>query len=90
MAGESFRDALANWIGKEVTVVNPESFKSTALGKGLTFQSYKATLKTVGDDFVMLTFASVKASNDSNVEQIVPIGMIKRISVWGEERLVHL
>ena len=90
MAGESFRDALANWIGIEVTVVNPESFKSTALGKGLTFQSYKATLKTVGDDFVMLTFASVKGANETNVEQIIPTGMIKRISVWGEEKLIHL
>ena len=42
------------------------------------------------DDFVKLTFAARKGDAETNVEQIIPLERIKRISVWGEEKLIHL
>jgi len=89
MAG-TFLSLIGEWVGAEVTVVNPESYKSTALGKGLTFQTYQAKLEAMGDDFVRLTFSARKADSESSVEQIVPISSIKRLSVWGGEKLIHL
>lgn len=86
----NFRTLLAGWEGQEVTVVNPESFKSTQLGKGLGFQSYPAKLDAVGDDFIKLAFSSVKGESQTAVEQIVPLSAVKRISMWGDERIVHL
>jgi hypothetical protein len=88
MAG--FKDLLAAWIGQEVTVINPESFKLTQLGKGLGFQTYPAKVDEVGDDFVKLAFSSVKGESQTAVEQIVPMGHIKRLSLWGDERYLHL
>lgn len=89
MAG-NFVGLLGSWVGTEVTVVNPESYKSTTLGKGLTFQTYSAKVDEVGEDFVRLSYEAVKGEAKSAVEQIVPISRIKRISVWGDEKLIHL
>ena len=90
MAGETFRDVLESWLGQEVTIVNPESFKSTALGKGLTFQSYKVTLTELGEDVLKMQFSSIKGESKTAVEQIVPIRSVKRLSLWGDEKLLHL
>ncbi len=90
MSHHDFKSILQSWVGGAVTVINPESFKSTALGHGLGFQSYSAQLVSVGDDFIKLTFDAVKKDAPSEVEQIVPISLIKRITIWGGERLIHL
>ncbi len=89
MAG-TFVAVLAEWVGADVTVVNPESYKSTALGKGLTFQTYQANLAEMGEDFIRLTFAARKADAESTVEQLIPTNHIKRLSLWGGEKLIHL
>jgi len=89
MAG-TFAAVLAEWVGADVTVVNPESYKSTALGKGLTFQTYQAKLDEMGEDFIRLTFAARKADAESTVEQLIPTYRIKRLSLWGGEKLIHL
>lgn len=86
----SFMAMLGEWVGGDVTVVNPESYKSTALGKGLSFQTYSAKLEQVGDDWVKFTFVARKGDAETNVEQLVPVGRIKRVSIWGDERIVHL
>jgi len=90
VSGENFKACLGEWVGGEVTVVNPESYKSTALGKGLTFQSYRAKLDSVGDDFIKLSFSSVKGDSQTAVEQLIPVYHVKRVSSWGDERIVHL
>ncbi|MFQ5512210.1 MAG: hypothetical protein ACE5EO_10205 [Candidatus Krumholzibacteriia bacterium] len=90
MAGENFRALIEEWVGSNVTVVNPESYKLTALGKGLTFQTYVAKLDRVGADYVTLSFSSVKQESRTSVEQVIPLEMIKRISTWGDEKLIHL
>jgi hypothetical protein len=86
----NFKGLLEGWIGSQVTVINPESFKSTALGQGLSFQSYKAKVIEIGDDYMKLSFTAVKKDTQNEVEQIIPIYLIKRISTWGEEKLIHL
>jgi hypothetical protein len=90
MSGETFRGILESWADSQVTVVNPESFKSTALGQGLSFQSYAAQLVKIGEDFITLSFSAVKKDAQTEVEQIIPIAQIKRASVWGGEKLIHL
>ena len=81
---------LGEWVGSEVTIINPESYKSTALGKGLTFQSYKAKFEELGDDFVRISFAAKKGDSHTQVEQLIPYDQIKRVSRWGDEKLIHL
>ena len=86
----AFYDHLKDWVNQEVTVVNPESYKSTALGEGLTFQTFGAKLAEVGDDYIVVAFQAKKMEEVLNVEQIIPIHKIKRVSLWGQEKLIHI
>ncbi len=88
--GANLIGLLQSWVGSEVTVVTPESYKSTQLGKGLTFQTYQAKLDQIGDDFLKLTFTAKKQETTTDVEQIIPLNRVKRISSWGDEKLIHL
>jgi len=90
MAGQDFRSILQSWVGNQVTVINPESFKATALGQGLGFQSYTAKIESIGDDYIKLAYSAIKKDSQTDVEQIIPIALIKRITIWGGERLLHL
>ena len=90
MSGHDFKSILKSWEGSEISVINPESFKSTPLGLGLGFQSYTATLATVGEDYIRLLYTAIKKDVQTDVEQVVPIALVKRISVWGGEKLIHL
>lgn len=90
MAGKDFKGILQSWVGGQVTVINPESFKATALGQGLGFQSYTAQIVEIGEDYIKLAYSAIKKDSQTEVEQIVPISLIKRITIWGGERLVHL
>ena len=90
MAGHDFRSILQSWVGSQVTVINPESFKATALGQGLGFQSYTAQIVELGEDYVKLAYSAIKKDSQTDVEQIVPISLVKRITIWGGERLLHL
>jgi hypothetical protein len=90
MSHHDFKSILQSWVGGQVTVINPESFKSTALGQGLGFQSYAAKFAAMGDDFVKLTYSAVKKDSQTEVEQIIPISLIKRVTIWGDEKLIHL
>ena len=89
MAG-NFLGLLAEWVGGQVTVVNPESYKASALGKGLTFQTYSAKFDKLGEDYIQLSFTAAKSGEQTTVEQLIPTERIKRISIWGEEKLIHL
>lgn len=90
MTHHDFKSVLQSWVGSQVTVINPESYKSTALGQNVGFQSYTAQLASIGDDYVKLTYSAVKKDSQTEVEQIIPISLIKRVTLWGDEKLVHL
>ncbi|NIM20376.1 MAG: hypothetical protein GTO51_09115 [Candidatus Latescibacteria bacterium] len=86
----SFQNVLKAWEGSQVTVVNPESYRSTALKESLGFQAYGAKISEVGEDYVMLVYSAQKKGQEENVEQWIPIDMIKRITIQGGERFIHL
>jgi hypothetical protein len=86
----NFHSVLQSWQGQQVTVINPESFRSTALKESLGFQAYGATISEVGDDFIKLSYTAQKKGQDENVEQWIPLGMIKRITIQGNERFLHI
>jgi hypothetical protein len=86
----SFYSVLQGWQGQQVTVINPESFRSTALKESLGFQAYSATIGEIADDFIKLTYTAQKKGQDENVEQWIPLGMIKRITIQGTEKFLHI
>ena len=86
----TFAEQIRQWANEEVTVVNPESYKSTALGEGLTFQTFGAKISEVGDDYIRVAFQAKKMEEVLNVEQLIPMEKIKRVSLWGDQKLIHI
>lgn len=86
----NFYSVLQTWQGQQVTVINPESFRSTALKESLGFQAYTATIAEVGDDFIKLAYTAQKKGQDENVEQWIPLNMLKRITIQGTEKFLHI
>jgi hypothetical protein len=86
----NLHDVLREWIDRRVTVVNPQSFAETVVRDVIRMETYQAVVSEVGDDFVRLNFAAAKRNVESEVDQVIPFHEVKRISVWGEERLLHL
>lgn len=87
---EDFVALLQSWKGSEVTVINPESYTSTALREGLGFESYKATLAEVSAGHVMLSYTAQRKGKGADVQQWIPVEMIKRITLMGDEKYLHL
>ncbi len=90
MSEETFRSMLESWVGTEITVINPESYRTTALKESLGFQSYQAKIMEVGKDFVKITFTAKKKEQDQEIEQWIRFDMIKRAYIWGGERFLHV
>lgn len=90
MAGKTFQSILESWIGQQVTVINPQSYRKTPLSDGVALETYTATITTVEDDYVSLTFEARKRNQMEQVEQVVPFAEIKRISTWGGEKFIQL
>jgi hypothetical protein len=81
---------LKDWLNQEVTVVNPQSFAETMVRDVVRMETYKATIQEIGDDFLRLTYTAQKRNVDTPVDQVIPIHEVKRVSVWGDEKLLHL
>jgi hypothetical protein len=90
MAGKTFRGVLESWVGEQVTVINPKSYRKTPLSDGVALETYQATVSSVEDDYVELTFEARKQSDTQQVLQIVPLTEIRRISTWGGEKFLQL
>lgn len=87
---EDFIALLQSWKGSAVTVINPESYTSTALREGLGFESYSATLAEVSPGHIMLSYTAQRKGKSAEVQQWVPNDMIKRITMMGDEKFIHL
>jgi hypothetical protein len=85
-----FQNVLSEWKGSQVTVVNPESYRSSAIKESLGFQAYGAKIDEVGEDFVKLVYTAQKKGQEENVQQWIPLEMIKRITIQGDEKFLHL
>ena len=90
MAGKSFKAILESWVGQQVTVINPQSYRKTPLSDGVALETYTATITTVEDDYVSLSFEARKRNQMEKVEQVVPFSEVKRVSTWGGERFLQL
>jgi hypothetical protein len=86
----NFHSVLQSWQGQTVTIINPESFRSTALKESLGFQAYGATVGEVGDDYVKLSYTAQKKGQDENVDQWIPLHRIKRVTIQGTDKFIHL
>lgn len=84
------RSVLNEWVNSEVTVVNPQSYIETVLKDSLTMETYKATITEVGEDYVRLNYHASRKKEDLPVNQVIPLHEVKRISLWGDERFLHL
>jgi hypothetical protein len=89
----SFREVLEGFIGKVITVVNPESYEAATVGHTLTTGFYRAKVLHIGSDYITLAteFVHKASSKDKEpVRQYMPLSAIKRISLMRTERLIHL
>ena len=90
-----YQEAISKSLeGRIVTVVNPESYRTTPTGSyKLDVQFYKAKVKAVCTDFLVLIceFAlDAKGQKKEPVQQYIPFNRIKRVSIMPKEILVHL
>jgi hypothetical protein len=90
MAGERFHEVVKDWEGETVVIINPESFSVSKLGVKTSLEHYEATLVKVTPEYLQFGFKYQKEGQDQSVEQYVPIGWIKRASVWGGQRYIQL
>lgn len=89
----SFNDILTGFLGKVVTIVNPESYEAATVGHTLTTGFYRAKVLHVGTDYITLATEFVHKTTTKEkepVRQYLPISVIKRISLMRTERLIHL
>jgi hypothetical protein len=86
----SLREILATWVDKDITIVNPHSFSESVMRDTVQLETYLVTITEVGDDYVRLGYDAPKRKTLEHVDQIVPLREIKRVTQWGEERILHL
>jgi hypothetical protein len=81
---------LNEWLNQDITVVNPQSFAETIVKDTIRMETYLAKIVEIGEDCIRLSFTAPKRTVDMPVNQVIPFHEIKRISEWGDERLLHL
>ena len=89
----TFVDVLRTFLGKVVTIVNPESYEDAPLGHNIRKGWYPARAVGMGRDYLILVTEykhGGKIAGAEPVKQYIPIHRIKRISVMREELLIHL
>ena len=90
---EDFRGVLKALVGKNVTVVNPESYESAPMGFQLKEGFYTGKIGKIGSDFILfhtIIAASKKEGGKVPVKQYIPIHRIKRISLMKDTFILHL
>jgi len=89
----TFHDVLRGFLGKLVTIVNPESYEDAPLGHNIRKGWYPARAVGLGKDYLVLVTEYKHAGNVSQVEpvkQYIPVQKIKRVSMMRNELLIHL
>ncbi len=89
----TFVDVLKSFIGKVITVVNPESYEDAPLGHDIRKGWYPAKPVGMGVDYLIVVteykHAGKKATKEP-VKQFIPLARIKRISQMKSELLIHI
>ena len=86
----NFKTILGSWKGESVTIINPQSFRRGAITDAIDLETFAATIKGVGDDFIEVSFDAKKKGQDENCTQFIPFTQIRRVSVWGSEKLISI
>ena len=90
----SYHDVLKTLVGKQVTVVNPESFEAAPMvGFHLKEGFYKGKISAIGSDYVVfqtIVTLSKKEGGEQPVQQFLQIGRVKRLSVMKTGIFLHI
>ncbi len=86
----TMRDVFTELVDKTLKVVNPQSYVESIMKEDLRMESYDAKVIEVGDDFIRLYFQASKKKELTEVDQVIPFHEVKRISRWGDQRILHL
>ena len=88
---KTYVEILRSFVGKIVTIVNPESYEVAPMGFKLGEGFYRGKLTALGRDYVvMMTQIERKKGQAEPVKQWIPISRVKRISVMKTDRILHL
>ncbi len=88
----AFIDVLRTFLGKVVTIVNPESYEDAPLGHNIRKGWYPARAVGLGKDYLILVTEYKHGGNIAGAEpvkQYIPVHRIKRVSVMRKELLIH-
>ena len=89
-----YHDVLKALVGKQVTIVNPESFEAAPMvGFHLKEGFYKGNITAVGNDYVVfqtLVTLSKKEGGQQPVQQFIPTARLKRVSVMKSGVFLHI
>jgi hypothetical protein len=86
----SMRDRLGEWVNQKVTLIIPESYIESVMKDVIRMEKYEAMVTEIGDDFVRLKYEASKKKEMQEVDQVVPLSHVKRLTVWGGERFLQL
>ena len=88
-----FSEVLKSYLGKLITVVNPESYEDAPLGHDIRKGWYPAKPIGFGNDYMIVVTEYKHSAPKTKVEpvkQYIPFHRIKRISVMKNQVCVHL
>ena len=85
---------LKSLVGKQVTIVNPESYEAAPMvGFQLKEGYYKGKVTGMGQDYLIfqtIVTLGKKEGGQQPVQQFLPIDRIKRLSVMKTNILLHI
>jgi hypothetical protein len=91
---KSFLEMLTSHVGKEFTIVNPQTFEESGVGHQIVERWYPSKLVAVGEDFIVLVghfqHGAGKHAVQEPMEQYVPTAHIKRVTIMHSARMIHL
>ena len=90
----SYHDVLETLVGKQVTVVNPESFEAAPMvGFHLKEGFYRGKVIAIGNDYLVfqtLVTLTKKEGGQQPVQQFIPVARLKRVSVMKSGIFLHI
>ena len=90
----SYHEVLKSLVGKQVTIVNPESFEAAPMvGFHLKEGFYKGKITAIGNDYLVfqtLVTLSKKEGGQQPVQQFIPVPRLKRVSVMKSGVFLHI
>lgn len=91
---KTFLELLTHHVGKEFTIVDPQTFEETGVGHHIAPTWNTAKLVAVGDDFIVLVghfqHGAGKHATKEPMEQYVPLAQVRKVTIMHSARMIHL